>query len=79
MDKWLIWSNEHLGWWGPNEQGYTTKIDKAGRYMLSEAIRICVESNEFPYIKNIPNEVIVPSPELIEELKQIENTLGGAK
>lgn len=28
-------------WWGKNSQGYTTEIDKAGKYTKLEAERIC--------------------------------------
>lgn len=37
----LIWSNEHLGWWGRNEHGYTMDIKYAGRYSRERAIQIC--------------------------------------
>jgi|HubBroStandDraft_6_1064221.scaffolds.fasta_scaffold00529_3 hypothetical protein len=37
----LIWSNEHDGWWGPGERGYTRTLDKAGLYSREDAIRIC--------------------------------------
>ena len=40
-DSYLIWSNEHGGWWGPYERGYSTGLVGAGRYSREEAIRIC--------------------------------------
>lgn len=37
----LIWSNEHDAWWGPNERGYTRNLHAAGQYTREDAIRIC--------------------------------------
>lgn len=37
----LIWSNEHDAWWGPNERGYTRTLAGAGIYSREDAIRIC--------------------------------------
>lgn len=41
---WLVWSNEHGAWWGPNHVGYTRVIDTAGRYDQAEAEAICGEA-----------------------------------
>lgn len=38
---WLIWSNEHGMWWGPNHRGYYLRVSEAGRYTLDEARNIC--------------------------------------
>lgn len=37
----LIWSNEHRGWWGIGERGYDRHLAKAGRYSRERAIEIC--------------------------------------
>jgi hypothetical protein len=37
----LIWSNEHRGWWGPDERGYVRRLGDAGRYSRADALRIC--------------------------------------
>lgn len=37
----LIWSNEHQAWWGPDRCGYVRAVTQAGRYSRSEAIEIC--------------------------------------
>lgn len=37
----LIWSNEHRGWWGPGECGYDRHLSRAGRYSRERAIAIC--------------------------------------
>jgi hypothetical protein len=39
----LIWSNEHEGWWGPGRCGYT-RLGKAGVYTRAEAIQICADA-----------------------------------
>lgn len=44
--KYLIWSNEHNSWWGPNRRGYSPLIECAGKYNYEEAIEICNESNK---------------------------------
>lgn len=38
---WLVWSNEHGAWWGPNSAGYLYKVEEAGRYTLAEAMSHC--------------------------------------
>jgi hypothetical protein len=40
-DDYLIWSNEHQGWWRPNERGYDSGYANAGRYTRERAIQIC--------------------------------------
>lgn len=40
-DVYLIWSNEHMGWWGPGRHGYTRDLVGAGHYMREEALEIC--------------------------------------
>lgn len=42
---WLIWSNEHNAWWAPNERGYTTSREKAGRYEYYKALEIVRAAN----------------------------------
>lgn len=41
-DDYLIWSNEHDGWWrqgGP--WGYTWEMKSAGRFTREEALKLC--------------------------------------
>jgi hypothetical protein len=38
---WVVWSNEHLAYWGPHERGYTRRIEAAGRYTRDQARAIC--------------------------------------
>lgn len=40
--KFLIWSWEHLAWWRPARQGYTTNIREAGEYTLEAAAEVVV-------------------------------------
>lgn len=47
----LIWSNVHGMWWGPNRQGYTPARAVAGRYTQREAGDIVTSTG-------IPNEQV---------------------
>ena len=52
--KYVIWSFEHMRWWGPNFRGYVERIEDAGRYSLEEAAGPClrdVEHNEIPIME----------------------------
>lgn len=42
--KYLIWSFEHRMWWAPDRCGYTTEVEKAGRYTATEAGEIVIGS-----------------------------------
>jgi hypothetical protein len=77
---WLIWSNEHSGWWRPMSMGYTPKVEQAGQYSFSEALKICSgacygndwtknQSRDGDIRFLAPNEVMVPSPEMIGTIK----------
>jgi len=41
MAEYVVWSNEHMAWWGPNRAGYYTHLSAAGRYSREDALRIC--------------------------------------
>lgn len=66
MKKYLIWSNEHRGWWKPGRHGYTTRTDRAGQFSLEEATEIVVNANRYSKTPAI-EEVMVkaPSPDQI--------------
>lgn len=64
---WLVWSCEHQLWWRANRCGYTAKVDEAGRYTLADALRCC--KGRSPRDDGKPNEIPVPSPELIETIR----------
>lgn len=58
-DSWLIWSNEHMGWWKPGKNGYTQLREKAGRYSYGDAAQICRDANAHPKHEEEPNECMV--------------------
>jgi hypothetical protein len=43
----VIWSEEHLAWWGPGHHGYTRSLAKAGRYSKEAADHIVTNANQF--------------------------------
>jgi hypothetical protein len=45
--RYLIWSQEHQGFWKENSLGYTQNILEAGRYSEQESIDILEEANLF--------------------------------
>lgn len=60
VTEWLIWSNHHKYWWGPEGRGYRSHIVDAGRYALADTPqwlgRGCGDCR-------IP-EVLVPAPSI---------------
>lgn len=65
--NYLIWSNEHRGWWKASRHGYTTRTDKAGQFSFEEAQQICDNANRYdqPIAKRPStgvNEVMVEAP-----------------
>lgn len=59
--EWLIWSNEHLAFWAANHRGYTSQIDRAGRYTKAQADKIC--SKDGPsHRAGVPDEVALLAP-----------------
>lgn len=57
VKEFLIWSEEHRGWWAPNECGYVQSRKEAGRYSFDEAIDIIRGANRMKH--DVPNEAIV--------------------
>jgi len=39
-DIYLVWSNEHVGWWKPGGYGYSTALEDAGHFTRERAIDI---------------------------------------
>lgn len=58
-EQWLVWSNEHGKWWGPNGGGYTTKRSMAGRYTLEKAADICSRANSGLKDNQPPDETML--------------------
>jgi hypothetical protein len=60
----LIWSNEHSGWWGHNEIGYVRRLGDAGRYSRERAMEICLHA--LPGCGSVPNELPVRAADMQE-------------
>jgi hypothetical protein len=56
---WLIWSNEHRGWWA-GRAGYTEWRAQAGHYGFDEAVEIVHAANKYLDDPDLPNEAMVP-------------------
>jgi hypothetical protein len=61
MDKWVVWSEEHGGWWMPGSLGYTQSLRLAGRYTEERAKLIEDTANRF-LPKGVINEFAMPDP-----------------
>ena len=61
MSDWVIWSEEHGGWWLPGSTGYTRSLQDAGRYSEGQAKLIEDTANRFLPEGRI-NEVAMPDP-----------------
>jgi hypothetical protein len=73
---WLVWSDEHGGWWRPNRQGYTRKIAEAGRYSESAVDTICREANYGPFFNECkvlaPEALLAPTPKIVRAIQEAE-------
>ncbi|MGQ3671832.1 hypothetical protein ACT6QG_05490 [Xanthobacter sp. TB0136] len=56
----VVWSNEHSAWWGPDRRGYNTHLTHAGRYTRDEALWICTRARGGREFHSNPTEVPVP-------------------
>ena len=60
MNKiYLVWSNEHSAWWGPDHAGYFSRLAFAGRYTREEALAICVGARGGRQFNANPTEIPV--------------------
>lgn len=55
----VIWSNEHRAWWGPNHAGYCSRVEAAGEYTREEALGICIGARGGRRYNDNPTEVPV--------------------
>lgn len=55
--EYVVWSNEHRAWWGPDRRGYYTHLSAAGLYSRDEALRICVHARGGRRFNKNPSEV----------------------
>lgn len=69
--RYLIWSNEHCGWWKGNRHGYTTATHRAGLFGFEEARDIVTNANRYLFPHDTPNEFMVAAPNRV----QIDNDL----
>jgi hypothetical protein len=53
----VVWSNEHKAWWGPDHCGYRAKLADAGRYTRDEALKICRNARGGREFRDNPSEV----------------------
>jgi hypothetical protein len=62
-DRWLVWSNEHNGWWRPGRAGYTEDMGQAGRFTFTEAQQIITDSARGGVQRNgLLAEYMLPDP-----------------
>jgi hypothetical protein len=59
--SWLIWSEENAAWWAPNEMGYASRMDRAGRYTAARAAEIVFNANVYCEVGKW-NEIAIPDP-----------------
>lgn len=65
---WLVWSNEHRGFWRADRRGYTTSNLEAGRFSTGEARLILANAAAAGPIEHdgvaLPQEIMLPAPDL---------------
>jgi hypothetical protein len=57
-DLFLIWSNHHKRWWGPNGSGYRVDILDAGTYTLTDTAQWLTRGCDCCLVPEVP----VPAP-----------------
>lgn len=62
-DEYLIWSNHHKAWFGPNGSGYTRLVERAGRYELGETKQWLTRGCGCCLVPEVP--VPAPSPDVL--------------
>jgi hypothetical protein len=60
-ELYVIWSEEHGGWWLPNKMGYTRSLLRAGCYNKAEAEAIVELANKYVAAGSF-HEVALPDP-----------------
>lgn len=74
MTVYLVWSNYHNAWWGPDNAGYRNDVWKAGRYSEQDALAACRGRSWEP--GQPPPEVIVEAPESGRETFTVAEVAG---
>lgn len=58
---WLVWSNEHKGWWRRDGNGYSQHVIDAKRFSYQEACAVVHQSNQHRWFCLAePHETMVP-------------------
>jgi hypothetical protein len=60
--NWVVWSEEHGGWWKPGRTGYTQSLERAGRYTEAQAKEIEANANRYLPESVAFHEVAMPDP-----------------
>lgn len=68
-ENYLIWSNEHRGWWRPGSHGYSSNLRHAGRYSRGNALRICREAIPTAMHTGLIAEIPVREADVLEFLQ----------
>jgi hypothetical protein len=68
-DQYLVWSNEHRGWWRAGRCGYTPGLMDAGKYSRAQAIDICREAIPSAMYIGTISEIPVRASDVTEFLK----------
>jgi hypothetical protein len=71
-EPWVVWSEEHGAWWGPQRMGYTPRLERAGRYTEAEALAIEARANRYLPAGDY-NEMAMPDPRGRREQQPISN------
>ena len=75
-EPYLVWSNEHQAWWGPEHRGYTRHIERAGRYERAEAMLIAGKRDGgWHPRKGNPDEIAIPERDAVEQYAAITAAL----
>jgi hypothetical protein len=56
----LLWSGRHEAWWGPDQRGYTTQLENAGRYGRAEALDCVLRSAQCGVREQVTSMVAAP-------------------
>lgn len=68
-DAYLVWSNEHDGWWKAGRWGYDPGLRSAGRFSRDEALRICRDALPTAMHLGRISEIPVRLSDMIEMLE----------
>jgi hypothetical protein len=69
-DAYLVWSNEHTGWWRPGSLGYSPGLKHAGHYTREQALDICARALPTAAHIGLISEIPVRLPDLRATLER---------